>query len=201
MASPHCYLIHVHGQAAIGLSWAVRQPPRPDGPRAIDLIDATGRKGTFVGDYIGPVHRLRLIRIEDWEYHAALVPIPWRDVITVNGQKTRPLGWFLYKLADRQAKKCTLSVKVDGEEVQEWINNGWGRESLLLFSSGWEFMNMNRVIELGAQDVGTLGRAYAAARFCRQKSAQFSDALCTLSGTRAATRTLASSRTIWSTAT
>ena len=29
---------------------------------------------------------------------------------------------------------------------------GWGRESLLLFSCGWEFMNMNRVVELGAQD-------------------------------------------------
>ena len=81
------------------------------------------------------------------------------------------------------------------------LADGYPRESLLLFGAGWEFMNMNRVIELGAQDVGTLGRAYAAAQFCREKSAQFSDALSTLSGTRAATRTSASSRTLWSTAT
>ena len=48
------------------------------------------------------------------------------------------------------------------EQTREWINNGWGRESLLLFSSGWEFMNMNRVVELGSQDRATLGRAYSA---------------------------------------
>lgn len=47
-------------------------------------------------------------------------------------------------------------------QTREWINNGWGRESLLLFSSGWEFMNMNRVVELGSQDRATLGRAYSA---------------------------------------
>ena len=33
-------------------------------------------------------------------------------------------------------------------QTKAWIANGWGRESLLLFSSGWEFMNMNRVVEL-----------------------------------------------------
>jgi len=32
-----------------------------------------------------------------------------------------------------------------------WVQKGWPRESLLLFSSGWEFMNMNRVVELGSQ--------------------------------------------------
>mmetsp|Transcript_21095 Transcript_21095/g.54012 ORF Transcript_21095/g.54012 Transcript_21095/m.54012 type:complete len:620 (-) Transcript_21095:130-1989(-) len=47
-------------------------------------------------------------------------------------------------------------------QTREWIASGWGRESLLLFSSGWEFMNMNRVVELGSQDRATLGRAYSA---------------------------------------
>jgi hypothetical protein len=47
-------------------------------------------------------------------------------------------------------------------QTQNWITSGWGRESLLLFSSGWEFMNMNRVVELGSQDRATLGRAYSA---------------------------------------
>jgi len=94
--------------------------------------------------------------------------------------------------------RCAASVTSGS---RQWVADGYPRESLLLFGAGWEFMNMNRVIELGAQDVGTLGRAYAAAQFCREKSAQFSDALSTLSGTRAATRTSASSRTIWSTAT
>ena len=47
-------------------------------------------------------------------------------------------------------------------QTREWISQGWGRESLLLFSSGWEFMNMNRVVELGSQDRATLGRAYSA---------------------------------------
>ena len=48
------------------------------------------------------------------------------------------------------------------KQTREWISNGWGRESLLLFASGWEFMNMNRVVELGSQDRATLGRAYSA---------------------------------------
>jgi hypothetical protein len=47
-------------------------------------------------------------------------------------------------------------------QTRAWISSGWGRESLLLFSSGWEFMNMNRVVELGSQDRATLGRAYSA---------------------------------------
>ena len=47
-------------------------------------------------------------------------------------------------------------------QTQDWIASGWGRESLLLFASGWEFMNMNRVVELGSQDRATLGRAYSA---------------------------------------
>jgi hypothetical protein len=47
-------------------------------------------------------------------------------------------------------------------QTREWIRAGWGRESLLLFSSGWAFMNMNRVVELGSQDRATLGRAYSA---------------------------------------
>ena len=46
-------------------------------------------------------------------------------------------------------------------QTRKWIADGWGRESLLLFASGWEFMNMNRVVELGSQDHGTLGRAYS----------------------------------------
>ena len=49
-----------------------------------------------------------------------------------------------------------------GEQTRDWIESGWGRESLLLFSAGWEFMNMNRVVELGAQDRATLGRAFSA---------------------------------------
>jgi len=48
------------------------------------------------------------------------------------------------------------------KQTRSWIQQGWGRESLLLFSSGWEFMNMNRVVELGSQDRTTLGRAYSA---------------------------------------
>jgi len=48
------------------------------------------------------------------------------------------------------------------EQTREWIRAGWARESLLLFASGWEFMNMNRVVELGSQDRATLGRAYSA---------------------------------------
>lgn len=47
-------------------------------------------------------------------------------------------------------------------QTRSWIEQGWGRESLLLFSCGWEFMNMNRVVELGSQDRTTLGRAYSA---------------------------------------
>ena len=47
-------------------------------------------------------------------------------------------------------------------QTRSWISNGWARESLLLFASGWEFMNMNRVVELGSQDRATLGRAYSA---------------------------------------
>lgn len=47
-------------------------------------------------------------------------------------------------------------------QTKAWIASGWGRDSLLLFSSGWEFMNMNRVVELGSQDRATLGRAYSA---------------------------------------
>ena len=47
-------------------------------------------------------------------------------------------------------------------QTRAWIESGWGRESLLLFASGWEFMNMNRVVELGSQDRATLGRAYSA---------------------------------------
>ena len=66
--------------------------------------------------------------------------------------------------------RCAASVTSGS---RQWVADGYPRESLLLFGAGWEFMNMNRVIELGAQDVGTLGRAYAAAQFCREKSAQF----------------------------
>lgn len=47
-------------------------------------------------------------------------------------------------------------------QTKNWISSGWGRESLLLFSAGWEFMNMNRVVELGSQDCSTLGRAFSA---------------------------------------
>lgn len=47
-------------------------------------------------------------------------------------------------------------------QTRRWIASGWARESLLLFASGWEFMNMNRVVELGSQDRATLGRAYSA---------------------------------------
>jgi len=46
-------------------------------------------------------------------------------------------------------------------QTTKWLDNGWARESLLLFGAGWEFMNMNRVVELGAQDRSTLGRAYS----------------------------------------
>ena len=53
------------------------------------------------------------------------------------------------------AKEC-------GQQTRDWIASGWARESLLLFSAGWEFMNMNRVVELGAQDRATLGRAFSA---------------------------------------
>ena len=85
---------------------------------------------------------------------------------------------------------------------RQWVADGYPRESLLLFGAGWEFMNMNRVIELGAQDVGTLGRAYAAAQFCRARNLRNSfEAASTLAGTRAATQTSASSRTLSSTAT
>jgi hypothetical protein len=42
------------------------------------------------------------------------------------------------------ARECTSQTKA-------WLSNGWARESLLLFGAGWEFMNMNRVVELGAQ--------------------------------------------------
>jgi len=48
------------------------------------------------------------------------------------------------------------------QQTRDWISAGWARESLLLFSSGWDFMNMNRVVELGSQDRATLGRAYSA---------------------------------------
>ena len=53
-------------------------------------------------------------------------------------------------------------AKVCNSQTRSWILSGWARESLLLFSSGWEFMNMNRVVELGSQDRATLGRAYSA---------------------------------------
>ena len=53
------------------------------------------------------------------------------------------------------ARSCTAQTK-------EWLAAGWARESLLLFAAGWEFMNMNRVVELGSQDEATLGRAYSA---------------------------------------
>jgi len=46
-------------------------------------------------------------------------------------------------------------------QTDAWLSRGWARESLLLFGAGWEFMNMNRVVELGAQDRSTLGRAYS----------------------------------------
>ena len=39
------------------------------------------------------------------------------------------------------------------EQTQSWIDSGWARESLYLFGAGWEFMNMNRVVELGAQAI------------------------------------------------
>jgi len=52
------------------------------------------------------------------------------------------------------AKECN-------EQTRRWIDNGWPRESLVLFGAGWEFMNMNRVVELSAQDCSTLGRAYS----------------------------------------
>uniref|UniRef100_A0A7S4B9A2 Uncharacterized protein n=4 Tax=Chrysotila carterae TaxID=13221 RepID=A0A7S4B9A2_CHRCT len=48
-------------------------------------------------------------------------------------------------------------------QTRRWISSGWPRESLLLFAAGWEFMNMNRVVELSAQDATSLGRAYSCA--------------------------------------
>ena len=46
----------------------------------------------------------------------------------------------------------TLILTLTLTLTKAWIANGWARESLLLFASGWEFMNMNRVVELGSQD-------------------------------------------------
>jgi len=46
----------------------------------------------------------------------------------------------------------TLTLTLILPLTKAWIANGWARESLLLFASGWEFMNMNRVVELGSQD-------------------------------------------------
>lgn len=46
-------------------------------------------------------------------------------------------------------------------QTRGWVEQGFPRESLLLFSAGWEFMNMNRIVELSAQDRSTLGRAYS----------------------------------------
>ena len=48
-------------------------------------------------------------------------------------------------------------------QTKAWIDGGWPRESLLVFGAGWEFMNMNRVVELSAQDRTTIGRAYSCA--------------------------------------
>ena len=44
------------------------------------------------------------------------------------------------------------------EQTQSWIDSGWARESLYLFGAGWEFMNMNRVVELGAQVISARSR-------------------------------------------
>lgn len=94
---------------------------------------------------------------EDWASGAALAGTGSLDILldlspsagaTVRESGDASLLWTV-------GKECHA-------QTRSWIEQGWGRESLLLFSCGWEFMNMNRVVELGSQDRSTLGRAYSA---------------------------------------
>jgi hypothetical protein len=57
------------------------------------------------------------------------------------------------------AQQCASQTKA-------WVGRGWARESLLLFGAGWEFMNMNRVVELGAQVTGALKTTFPTAACC-----------------------------------
>jgi len=80
-----------------------------------------------------------------------LIDLPYNSVAAVCDALLQtgdsPVFW-------ETARQCASQTKA-------WLANGWARESLLLFGAGWEFMNMNRVVELGAQDRTTLGRAYS----------------------------------------
>lgn len=70
-----------------------------------------------------------------------LIDLPYNSVAAVCDALLQtgdsPVFW-------ETARQCASQTKA-------WLANGWARESLLLFGAGWEFMNMNRVVELGAQ--------------------------------------------------
>jgi hypothetical protein len=100
------FLIHVPCRRPLSRSWAIRQPPRLEGPEQHDLVDTTCFKGTLVGDIVGPVHRQREILIHGWRFQAALVPIPWKKVEYVDGYRYRTLGWFLFEAEHEQFEDC-----------------------------------------------------------------------------------------------
>mmetsp|Transcript_163332 Transcript_163332/g.297964 ORF Transcript_163332/g.297964 Transcript_163332/m.297964 type:complete len:214 (-) Transcript_163332:26-667(-) len=91
----------------------------------------------------------------------------WSNASVVAGTGSLDIIVDLPPLAGESVRSGSLdlfwSTAVEcNRQTKKWISSGWGRESLLLFSAGWEFMNMNRVVELGSQDRSTLGRAFSA---------------------------------------
>ena len=133
MESIPTFLTHVACPRPFNRSWAIRQPPRLEGPEQHDLVDTTCFKGTLVGDVVGPVHRQREILIHGWRFQAVLVPIPWKKVEYVDGLRYRLLGWFLFEAEHEQFEncKCSFSVPVPPDQVQSWIHNGWQVEFFL----------------------------------------------------------------------
>eukprot|EP00316_Scyphosphaera_apsteinii_P023573 CAMPEP_0119307144 /NCGR_PEP_ID=MMETSP1333-20130426/7714_1 /TAXON_ID=418940 /ORGANISM="Scyphosphaera apsteinii, Strain RCC1455" /LENGTH=596 /DNA_ID=CAMNT_0007310617 /DNA_START=320 /DNA_END=2110 /DNA_ORIENTATION=- len=96
---------------------------------------------------------------EDWSKGTVVAGTGSMDLLL----ELPPLAGMAVRSAEQDAFETFWDVAIEcNQQTRSWISSGWARESLLLFASGWEFMNMNRVVELGAQDRGTLGRAYSA---------------------------------------
>ncbi len=148
--------------------FATSDAMQPSAAQAADLAAASGKEEAAV-------HKYKLLQALSMRPFAADAPgVDWSRGTSVAGTGSLDI---VLDLAPRSASgllaaggasagalgrfwECAAECS---EQTRGWVDKGWARESLLLFGAGWEFMNMNRVVELSAQDRSTVGRAYSCA--------------------------------------
>jgi len=130
----------------------VEDPEAPDTPQRYKLLQALDMRTLNFAEGGAEAPGAR----DDWSQGTVIAGTGSLDILV----DLPPKAGAAVRAGDAAAF-WACAAECNGQ-TRQWISSGWGRESLLLFASGWEFMNMNRVVELGSQDRATLGRAYSA---------------------------------------